>query len=58
MIIRTGALPPEGLITGRAVPTALRGTSEVGVSDQGFREPSASICTLSEFANDGGSEHG
>jgi len=47
--MRTGALPPEGLITGRAVPTALRTEALIrwpiglGVSsvDQGFMSPSA-----------------
>lgn len=44
----TGALPPEGLITGRAVPTALSTEARVplgaeGQGDQGARTPSATI---------------
>lgn len=38
---RTGALPPEGLITGRAMPTALM-AAQMSVEDQGSRKPSAS----------------
>jgi hypothetical protein len=31
--MRTGALPPEGLITGRAVPTALRDVAAFRMGD-------------------------